>query len=126
MATSSTRAYFRLLKRASGPEIVDFVGLNGHLLPQNPLDQAGGFTPHLFQWFCGRNWPFRPPKSTLSGPETVLSNLKQARMLEVATASLICQVCREMKTSNEIFGAGDTARSGIAELDSRDQVCRPQ
>ncbi len=32
-----------------GPEIVDFGGLNGPLLPQNPLEKVGGFPPHLFQ-----------------------------------------------------------------------------
>ncbi len=31
------------------PEIVDFLGLNGPLLPQNPLEKVGGFAPHLFQ-----------------------------------------------------------------------------
>ncbi len=34
----------------AGPEIVDRWGLNGHLLPQNPLEKVGGFAPHLFEW----------------------------------------------------------------------------
>ncbi len=33
----------------AGPEIVDFGGLNGPLLPQNPLEKVGRFAPHLFQ-----------------------------------------------------------------------------
>jgi hypothetical protein len=33
-------------------QIVGFRGLNGNgpLLPQNPLEMAGGFAPHLVQW----------------------------------------------------------------------------
>ena len=34
----------------AGPEIVDFWGLNGPLLPQNPLEKVGGEAPHFFQW----------------------------------------------------------------------------
>ncbi len=33
-----------------GPDIADLWGLNGPLLPQNPLEKLGGFAPHLFQW----------------------------------------------------------------------------
>ncbi len=33
-----------------GPKIVYFWGLNGRLLPQNPLEKVGSFAPHLFQW----------------------------------------------------------------------------
>ena len=34
-----------------GPEIVNFGGLNGPLLPQkNPLEKVGDFAPHIFQW----------------------------------------------------------------------------
>ena len=32
------------------PKIVGFRGLNGPLLPQNPLEKVGGFAPHLLQW----------------------------------------------------------------------------
>ncbi len=34
----------------AGLEIVDFAGLNGPLLQQNPLEKVGGQAPHLFQW----------------------------------------------------------------------------
>ncbi len=33
-----------------GPEIVDFGGLHGPLLPQNTLGKAGGEALHLFRW----------------------------------------------------------------------------
>ncbi len=42
---------FRLLNRASGPEVVYLCDLNGPIPPQNPLDKFGGKDPHLFQWF---------------------------------------------------------------------------
>ena len=48
-AIGSTIPYVRLCNRAAGPEIVDFCGLNGPLLPQNQLEKVGGFAPHLFQ-----------------------------------------------------------------------------
>ncbi len=41
---------FRLLKRDSGPEIVDFWGLNGLLLPQNPLEKVGAKPPTFSSW----------------------------------------------------------------------------
>ena len=35
----------------AGPEIVNFAGLNGPLLPQKkPLEKVGDFAPHIFQW----------------------------------------------------------------------------
>ncbi len=45
--SSKTYPYPRVL---AGPEIVDFGGLNGPVLPQNPLEKVGGLAPHLFQW----------------------------------------------------------------------------
>ncbi len=33
----------------AGPEIVYFGGLNGHLLPQNPLEKVGGEAPQLLK-----------------------------------------------------------------------------
>ncbi len=50
--------FFRLLNRAAGPEIVYLVDLS----PKS----------------IGKGWgrPFRPQKSTMSGPEALLSNLK--------------------------------------------------
>ena len=41
--------YLRLLNKASGAEIADLLGLNGLLLPQNPLEKVGGEAPHIFQ-----------------------------------------------------------------------------
>ncbi len=41
--------YFRLRNGASGPDIADFRGPSGPLIPQNPLEKAGGEAPHLFQ-----------------------------------------------------------------------------
>ncbi len=32
------------------PDIVDFGGLNGPLLLQNPLEKVGGEAPYLFPW----------------------------------------------------------------------------
>ena len=37
----------KLLFLRVGPEIVDFWGRNGHLPPQNPSAQVGGFAPDL-------------------------------------------------------------------------------
>ncbi len=34
----------------AGPEIVDLGGLNGPLVPENPLEKVGGEAPYLFQW----------------------------------------------------------------------------
>ncbi len=45
--SSKTHPYPRGL---AGPEIVDFGGLSGPRLPQNPLEKVGGEAPHLFQW----------------------------------------------------------------------------
>ncbi len=55
-------AYFRLLDSASEPEFADFWGLDGPLLPQNPLDQVGVKPPTCSSGFCGRRGPFAPPK----------------------------------------------------------------
>ncbi len=42
--------HLRLRNGASGPEIDDFWGPNGPLLPQNPSEKVGGFHPTLLQW----------------------------------------------------------------------------
>ncbi len=44
--SSKTDPYPRAL---AGPEIVEFGGLKGLLLPQKLLEKVGGFAPHLFQ-----------------------------------------------------------------------------
>ncbi len=45
----------------------------GPLLPQNLLEKVGGEAPTFPVGFSG---PFRPAKSTISGPEALLRNLK--------------------------------------------------
>ena len=47
LESSKTFPYPREL---AGPEIVDFAGLSGPLLPQNPMEKVGGFAPYFFQW----------------------------------------------------------------------------
>jgi hypothetical protein len=47
LAQSVPKPYFRLRKRASGPESNIVWGLNGVLPPQNPLEKVGGFALHL-------------------------------------------------------------------------------
>ncbi len=53
-------------------------GLNGPLLPQNPLVRVGeGAKPLTFSsGFCTGRGRFAPPKSAISGPEALVSNLK--------------------------------------------------
>ncbi len=46
--TLKAAQYLRLLSSASGPEIVDLLGLNGPLLPHNPLEKVGGEALQLF------------------------------------------------------------------------------
>ncbi len=46
--SSKTYPYPRWL---AGPEIVDFGGLNGPILPQNLVEKVGGEAANLFQWF---------------------------------------------------------------------------
>ncbi len=51
-------------------------GLSGPLLPQSPLETVEGFAPTFSSGSCGRREPLRPQKSTISGPEALLGNLK--------------------------------------------------
>ncbi len=59
-ALSQVHSYFRLHNRASGPEIFYFWGLHGPLLPQIPLEKAGGFAPPLFPVGFAVRGPFGP------------------------------------------------------------------
>ncbi len=46
----------------AGPEIADFGGLSGSLLPQHPLEKVGGEAPHLFQWVLRQEGAMWIPK----------------------------------------------------------------
>ncbi len=61
-------------------------GLSGPLLPQKPLEKAGAKPPTFSSGFAVGE-PFRPPKSTISGPENLWRNLKYRTVL--ATASRV-------------------------------------
>ncbi len=55
-----TKKHFRLRNKASTPEIQNFWGLHGPLLPQNQLGQMGGAeAPQLFQWVLRYEEAFR-------------------------------------------------------------------
>jgi len=49
------------------PKIDSFRGLNGPLLPQNLLEQVGGFASHLLQWVLREEGPFGPLKLPIFG-----------------------------------------------------------
>ena len=62
MKTESSKTY-PYPRGLAGLEIVDFEGLNGPLLPQNPPEKVGGFAPHRFQWVLRyEGGPLRPPQ----------------------------------------------------------------
>ena len=54
----------------SGPEIVDFCGLNGPRPVQNPFKMVGREALHHFEWFWIDLGPLREQSSTIFGPET--------------------------------------------------------
>ncbi len=66
------------------PHILDYLielpgrksSITAPLLPQIPLEKVGAKPPTSSTGFCGRRGPFRLPKVRISGPETLLPNLK--------------------------------------------------
>ncbi len=73
---SCTCASFRSRNRASGPEIADCLGFKRPPLTAKPVGKGGGLRPPTFSnKFCAGRRPSRPPESTISGPEALLSNL---------------------------------------------------
>jgi hypothetical protein len=70
--------YFASPNRASGPEVIDLLVYTAPILPQNPLEKVGGFALHFFLFRCvlRRGGRLDPPKSTSSGPEALVCNLK--------------------------------------------------
>ncbi len=68
--------YFRLLNKASGPEIVDLWGLGGPLLPQIQWKRWVASPQAWSNGFCGTSGPTNPPKQTISDRGALLSNLK--------------------------------------------------
>ncbi len=65
--TESNNTYFQS-RGLARQEIVDFWGLTGLLLLQNPLEKVMGEAPTFSNGFVGRKMPFRHCKSKIYTP----------------------------------------------------------
>jgi hypothetical protein len=69
-------SYIRLRNTTSGPEIVIFGIKTGTCYRKTHWNGRGAKPLTFASGFCGGRRPFKPPKYTISGPETLLSNLE--------------------------------------------------